>query len=328
MRSRAPFVVILLIVVGAFAYYFLHKREIANDAHVRASGTVEVTEVQIAPQVGGRILDLALDEGDLVEKNALVCHLSLDGLDSDVRAQTAALLREKERLRELLNGTRPEEIKKAEADLKSKQAQLAQAERDAKRYAALLAQEAVSKKEAELYEENARVLRESANAAQEQYALLVKGTREEEISQQKETVRQLEAQLDSSKLQLSYKKVFSPVSGMILSKNFESGEVISSGSPILTVGTPDDKWVKVYIPATQLDRIRVGQSAEVYVDSRPKNPFPGRVKAVAREAEFNPRLSLSQHERANQVFWVKVEVSGDEGRIKPGMPADVVFSAN
>ena len=327
MRSKAPFVVILLLVVGAFAYYFLREHSILGDARVRASGTVEVTEVQIAPQVSGRILDLTLDEGDSVARGQLVCHLSLDGLDSDVRAQAAALKRERERLRELENGVRPEEIRKAEADLKAKQAQLVQAERDAKRFAALLAQDAVSKKEAEMYAENAHVLRESVDAARQQYLLLERGTREEEISQQKETVSQLEAQLESTKLQLSYKQVFSPVTGAILSKNFQTGEVISPGSPILTVGTPDDKWVKVYIPATQLDKIRVGQPAEVYVDSPPKNPFPGRVKAVAKEAEFNPRLSLSQHERANQVFWVKVEVSGDEGRVKPGMPADVVFAA-
>lgn len=317
---------ILLLIVGVFVCYFLREHHVLGDALVRASGTVEVTGVQIAPQAGGRILALSLDEGDRVTKEQLVCTLSLDGLDSDVRAQAAALRREAERLRELKNGVRPEEIRKAHADLKAKQAQLAQAERDARRFAVLLAQDAVSKKEAETYEENARVLRESVDAAEQQYILQRKGAREEEISQQEEAVRQLEAQLESTKLRLSYKQVFSPVTGVVLSKNFQVGEVISPGSPILTVGLPDDKWVKVYVPATQLDKIRVGQAAEVYVDSPPKTPFPGRVKAVANEAEFNPRLSLNQSERANQVFWVKVEVTGDEGRVKPGMPADVVFS--
>lgn len=326
MKSKAPFIVILLLVVGTFAFYFAQGLNAAHDLRIRASGTVEVTEVQIAPQIEGRIIGLSLDEGDFVSQGQLVCHLSLDGLDSDIRAQEAALKRENEALRELLNGARPEEIRKADAELKGKQAQWQQARRDAARFAQLLSEDAVSKKEAELYEENARVLGEAVNSARQQYLLLKRGPREEEISRQRETIRQVEAQLESARLRLSYKKVFSPISGSVLSKNFESGEVISAGTPILTVGNTGDKWVKVYIPATQLDKIRIGQTAEVYADSPPETSFPGRVKAVAREAEFNPRLSLTQQERANQVFWVKVGVSGDEGRMKPGMPADVVFS--
>lgn len=328
MKSKALFVVILLFVVGAFGFCFSRGRNGVRDSRIRASGTVEVTEVQIAPQIEGRILGLSLDEGDFVSQGQLICHLSLDGLDSDIRAQEAALKRENEKLRELRNGTRPEEIRKAEAELKGKQAQWQQARRDAARFAQLLSEDAVSKKEAELYEENARVLGEAVNSVQQQYLLLKKGPREEEISRQRETVSQVGAQLEAAKLRFSYKKVYSPISGSILSKNFESGEVVSAGTPILTVGDTGDKWVKVYIPASQLDKIRIGQAAEVYADSPPVTPFPGRVKAVAKEAEFNPRLSLTQQERANQVFWVKVEVSGDKGRIKPGMPADVVFSAD
>lgn len=324
MKPQVPFVVVSILVIGVFSFCFLGRGGDDGGA-VTASGTVEAVEVRVAPQVGGRILDLDLEEGRYVTRGQTVCHLSADGLDSDVRAKEAVLGRERERLRELANGARPEEIKESLSALRAKEAELAQAERDAERYGLLYSEDLVSRREAELYRQNAAVLRESAEAARQQYLLLTRGTREEALAQQADAVRQAEAALDAARLLLSYKRVESPVSGIILSKNFETGEVVSQGSPLLTVAAEGDRWVGVYVPASLIDRIRVGQSADVYVGSPPDKPFPGRVSHVASEAEFNPRMSLSQRERENQVFRVKVVVSDDSGRVKPGMPADVVF---
>jgi HlyD family secretion protein len=260
-------------------------------------------------------------EGDLVAR------LSLDGLDSEEAAKLAAAGRERERLKALESGNRPEDILQSAADLRAKEAQLAQAERDAMRYAKLLEGDIVPRSEAEKYEENARVLRETVEAARQRHILLKKGPREEEIEQARLAIRQAEAELEAVRLQISYKELRSPASGVVLSKNYQPGEVVSPGAPIITIGVTDDPWVKVYIPATQLSRIAVGQSADVYVAYPSKTAIPGRVRAVAQEAEFNPRLSLTQEERANQVFWVKVALNDDSGRVKPGMPADVVFSS-
>jgi HlyD family secretion protein len=323
LKRKLAFALTVIIIVAAG---FCNFKRRAEETGVRASGTVEVTEVTVSPLVGGRIIFLELDEGDTIREGELVARLSLDGLDSEEAAKTAALERERGRLKELETGNRPEDILQGEADLRAKEIQLEQAERDAGRYAELLKGNIVSRSDAERFEENARVLRESVEASRQRYILLKKGPREEQIEQERQAIKQIEAELEAVRLQISYKEVYSPITGVILSKNFQNGEVVSPGAPLITAGAVNAPWVKVYIPATLLSRVSIGQSADIYIDSPPKNAIPGRVKSVAQEAEFNPRLSLTQEERANQVFWVKVAVSDDSGRVKPGMPADVVFA--
>ncbi|MDR1943834.1 MAG: HlyD family efflux transporter periplasmic adaptor subunit [Synergistaceae bacterium] len=327
LRTKIAVALVVIIIAGTLGYYNYGKAKSESDARIRASGAVEVTEVTVSPLVGGRLIYMRFDEGDRVEEGDLIARLSLDGLDSEEEAKRAALAREQEQLKALESGNRHEDIMKAEADLRAKEAQLAQAERDSRRYAELLEDDIVPRSEAERYEENARVLRESVAAARQQHILLKKGPREEEIAAQRHAIRQIEAEIDAVRVQISYKEISAPVSGLVLSKNYQLGEVVSPGSQILTLGATSDPWVKVYIPATQLSKISVGQQAEVYVDSPHENPISGRVRAIAQEAEFNPRLSLTQEERANQVFWVKVSLSDENGLVKPGMPADVVFSA-
>ena len=86
----------------------------------------------------------------------------------------------------------------------------------------------------------------------------------------------------------------------------------------------NDCWVKLYIPSTQLGLIRLGGLAEVQVDAYPDRVFLGKVSEVNQKAEYNPRLSLTQKERSNMVFWIKISIDNPDGVLKPGMPADVV----
>jgi HlyD family secretion protein len=322
LKRKIALSLAVTVIAGFLVFYNLEGEKTES---VRASGAVEATEVSVSPLVGGRITLMNLEEGDSVREGDLVARLSLDGLDSEEAANEAVLARERLHLKALESGNRSEEILQGEADLRAKEAQFAQAERDAARYAELLENDIVSRSEAERFEESARIAREAVISARQRYTLLKKGPRDEDIEAQRQTIKQIEAELEGVRLRISYKEVRSPISGVVLSKNYQPGEVVSPGSPLLTIGAIDDLWVKVYIPATQLSQIRLGGSAEVYIDPPPANAIQGRVRSVAREAEFNPRLSLTQSERANQVFWVKVAISDDSGRAKPGMPADVVF---
>jgi HlyD family secretion protein len=114
---------------------------------------------------------------------------------------------------------------------------------------------------------------------------------------------------------------------VVLTKRYEEGEMVPAGSSIGTVADRSDMWVKVYVPSAQLGRIRLGQSADVRVDAYPDRVFPGRISHVNQEAEYTPRQSLSERERTNLVFAVKVKVDGRDGVLKPGMPADVRIEA-
>ncbi|MPN21978.1 hypothetical protein SDC9_169360 [bioreactor metagenome] len=86
-----------------------------------------------------------------------------------------------------------------------------------------------------------------------------------------------------------------------------------------------DCWVKIYVSSTQLGLLKVGQQVDVKVDSFPDRTFVGQIKEISQNAEFTPRQSITQHERANLVFAVKVKIANDERILKPGMPADVII---
>jgi len=119
--------------------------------------------------------------------------------------------------------------------------------------------------------------------------------------------------------------IISPLSGRVLSKNYESGEYAAPGSAITTIGDMSDCWVKIYISSTQLGLIQPGQEVKVHIDSFPDTLFTGVISEISDKAEYTPRQSLTDRERTNLVHAVKVKLANEDGRLKPGMPADVTI---
>jgi len=138
-------------------------------------------------------------------------------------------------------------------------------------------------------------------------------------------VERSEAVLAGSRTQIADLTVASPLAGRVLSKNYEVGEYINAGVAIATIGDLQDCWVKVYVSTEQLGQIRLGQSVKVKIDAYPDKTFKGVIKEINQNAEYTPRQSITQRERANMVFAVKVKIENAEEMMKPGLPADVVF---
>ncbi len=117
--------------------------------------------------------------------------------------------------------------------------------------------------------------------------------------------------------------IFAPLSGVVLRKNAEEGETVAAGVPVVTIGDLDGPWIKVYVKEDQLGLVKLGQKAEVMVDSFPKKRYEGTVTLIASEAEFTPKNVQTREERVKLVFGVKVSVKNENNELKPGMPADV-----
>ena len=131
--------------------------------------------------------------------------------------------------------------------------------------------------------------------------------------------------LAASRTQVADLEVSSPLAGRVLSKNYERGEYVNAGSAIATVGDLDDCWVKIYVSTEQLGKIRLGQAARVKIDAYPDKSFRGEIKEISQNAEYTPRQSITQRERANMVFAVKIRLDNLTEIMKPGLPADVVI---
>lgn len=132
------------------------------------------------------------------------------------------------------------------------------------------------------------------------------------------------AGLQLAQLQLSYCTVASPVDGVLLTKALDSGEIAAPGKTLATVGRLDELTVTVYVPESDIGRVKVGSKAVLTTDSL-SSSFRCTVTSIASEAEFTPAQVETKDQRVKLVYAVRLSLSDPSGRLKPGMPADVAF---
>ncbi len=138
-------------------------------------------------------------------------------------------------------------------------------------------------------------------------------------------LNQAKAARDVIELNLEKSRVNSPISGTILTRNIEPGEVIQAGLTAMTISQLDDLRVTVYIPEDQYGQISLGDQAQLQVDSFPDQVFEAEVTRIADKAEYTPRNVQTKEERQKTVYEIELTVIDGRGILKPGMPTDVVF---
>jgi HlyD family secretion protein len=158
--------------------------------------------------------------------------------------------------------------------------------------------------------------------AQAQYRLVQQGPRKEQIDQARAKLKQTEASLNLAETRLGYATIYSPLQGIVLSKNIEPGEYVAPGTPVVTVADVEHVWLRAYIDAMDLGRVKVGQRAEVTTDSRGGRVYRGRVAFIAEDAEFTPKTVQTEKERVKLVYRIKIDIENPRMELKPGMPAD------
>jgi len=170
-----------------------------------------------------------------------------------------------------------------------------------------------------------RQAQDQARATKAVLDLALAGPRPETIEAARGRVAQAEAALRVAQAQLGYTTVFSPVAGVVVTRGAELGELVTPGMPIARVSVIDRPWLRVYVPETDLGRVKLGQSAGVTTDTYPDRTYPGRVVEIAQQPEFTPKNVQTKEERVKLVFGVKIEVENRDRELKPGMPADAVI---
>jgi HlyD family secretion protein len=306
---------------------------------VRASGHVEARDVRLAPEVGGRIILLNVNEGDRVEQGSLV--LRLDGREIDLTVQRAKADQShaEAQLRLLQAGARREDIRQAEAqlqasrdDVSAARAELASAEQDLQRFEALLAANAGARKQRDDARTQRDVARERVQAAEsrvraagEAVVRLKAGARREEIDAARARVAAAAAQVATAEESLSDTTLRSPITGVVTERLVEVGEVIAPGTPAVVITDLDHAWADVFVPEPVVPRIRLGQPATVFTDAGGSG-IAGTVGYISPKAEFTPRNVQTAEERSKLVYRVRIAVDNKEGILKEGMPVEAVIA--
>lgn len=322
MKKQYLILVCIVLLAAAAAGYKLYLHKVDG---IIATGTVEVTLADIVPRINGYITELTIQSGDPVTAGQVIARLKRPDLAAQLAADEAALAKARVQLTDLEKGARQQEYQQAAATVASARAVLDKAHNDLVRTRALFQQGAVSSQQLDAAQASFDVADNSLRAAESQQSLTAAGSRPDVIKAQQLEVQRLEAAVIAAQAALADTIITSPLTGTVLSKNFETGEYASPGSALATVGNLNDCWVKVYISSAQLGLIKLGQAVTVHVDAYPQRPFVGTIKEISQTAEFTPRQSITKEERANLVFYVKVKIDNPEGILKPGMPADVVI---
>lgn len=315
----AVIIAVLIMAAGAYKLYLQ-----SEDAKI-LTGTVEATKADITPRQGGYLRERPFKEGDRVEAGQAAAQLDVRDLEAQLAECDAALKKAQSQLIDLEKGARPQELREAAANVASARSVYKQSHADRLRYEELYSQGAVARQQLDQAVADDLVAINSLKAAREQEALLQEGNRVDEIEAQRAEVKRAEAALKNAQVDLADATLYSPVSGVVLSKNYEVGEYVAAGMSVATIVDLSDCWVRVYVPSDVLGSIKLGQECDVKIDAYPDKVFKGRIKEISDSAEYTPRNSITRRERANLVFAVKVALPNEEGIFKPGMVADVLI---
>lgn len=136
------------------------------------------------------------------------------------------------------------------------------------------------------------------------------------------------AALDLARLQYENASIKAPISGTVLARAIEKGELAVAGSPILTLADLKEVNLTVYLAERDIGKVKLGEEVLVSVDSYPDEKFKGKIVYISEKAEFTPKAIQTKAERVTQVFGIKIKISNPESKLKPGMPADAEFQWN
>jgi HlyD family secretion protein len=300
----------------------------------RASGYVEATDVRVSPQVGGRLIEVAVSEGDRVAAGALIA--KLDTTDTELALRRAEADRDQAAaaLALLEAGSRAEDVRQARAQADSAQAEIAAAESelqsataDLQRFDALLQSNAGSRKQRDdaatrrdVAAARVTAARERARAATEGVARLRAGARPEEIAGARARVAAADAQIAVLHKGLADAVLMSPVAGIVTAKLGDAGETIAPRTPIVAITDLDHAWANVYVDEPVVPRLRLGQPVTLVTDAGQR--LQGGITFISPKAEFTPRNVQTAADRSKLVYRIKVSVDNREGVLKPGMPVE------
>lgn len=327
MKKQVIAVIVVAVVGIGVAGGFWVSREREKSRVEIYNGVLEATEIDVRAQVGGQVVTVLAEEGDKVLSGQTICELDRSRYELQLRAAEAQLTAQSAKLEAMENGAREQELKQVEMVRDQAQIQKDKTEKDYDRLSRAAAEYADGFSEYEL--DTARAMKElaekNAERAQQAYDLAVAGVRDEEKRAQISIKDAYQAQADLYKIQLDDTVIKSPISGRLIERYVEPGELVMPGGLIATVANYRKLKLKVYVPVTRVGGIKIHQKAAVMIDAFPGKEFRAWVTHKSKQAEFTPKNVQTKEERSTLVYEVTVVVDNPTGHSIAGLPADVKF---
>jgi len=290
-------------------------------------GTIDIREVQLAFQDGGRILGLSVDEGAVVDKGQVVAELDPARFRMEVERLAGEVVAQARLVERLKNGSRPQEIAGAKAAVASARANLKEAELVLARKLSLQVTNRISQQEVDSARARMETWQATLKSAEEELSLTIEGPRREDVAAAEASLAALGAARDLAEQRLADTKLRAPAEGVIRTRILEPGAMASAGAPVLTMALTNPLWVRAYINEPDLGRVREGMRAEVQNDSRPDKRYKAWVGFISSTAEFTPKTVETTELRTKLVYRTRIFVCDSGQELRLGMPVTVVVDA-
>lgn len=293
---------------------------------IEASGTIESTNIIISARTAGNIQKLNFNEGAKVKAGDTVLIIDHEMLDIQLRQAIASKDVTEAQLRLMLSGSRKEDIIQAEQNLNQAKVNYELAERDKNRMQNLYESRSITQKQYEDAVARYDLMTAQFNAAKENFNKVKKIFRQEEIDQAKANLNKSIAGVDLLKKNIRDSYVVSTINGFLIKTFVERGETVTPMSSLFKVSDLDEVELVIYVSEEELGYVKLGQKADVTIDTYKDKIYDGKVTYISPEAEFTPKNIQTKDERTKLVFAVKITIPNNDYDLKPGMPADAVIS--
>ena len=277
-----------------------------NEKEFDATGTFEATETTVSAEQSGTLMRFVVDEGDEVAPDKEV------GLIDTT--QLWLKIRQLEATKEAYQSQKPD----LEKQMAATRQQLAKARQDEQRYRELVADGAAPSKMLDDAANQVQVLQRQLDALQSSLS-----NNANTLSKQ---MNATDAQVSQLRDQLGKCHIASPVAGTILEKYAEQGEFVTIGKPLFKVADMRQMYLRAYVTSAQLQNVKLGQKVKVMADfgNSQRREYEGTVSWISSRSEFTPKTILTDDERADLVYAMKVAIKND-GYVKTGMYGEVKF---
>jgi len=321
------FALVVLLAAGAFIWQWQRQQAAPSD-RIMLSGTIEARQIRPGFLVQGRITVLHVDEGMAVTKDQLLAEL--DNVDYRLALQQLTSKRDAVAavLAALEAGSRPEEIRAAEAALDETEARLVFSNTELFRLQGLVQKNLASKEQLDRTRMEQEVARAARNKARQNLDLLRAGPRQEDMDRARAELAAATAAMGTARQRLQHTRLEAPADGIVSARLAEVGSVVTAGVPVFEIDHLRSPWVRAYLNERDLPRVKLGQQVTIRADGLPGQSLEGRLGFISPRAEFTPKTVETRALRVDLVYRIKVDVDNTEGQLKLGMPVDLVLTAH
>ncbi|MBI4690786.1 MAG: HlyD family secretion protein [Nitrospirae bacterium] len=340
MKARIKIIPLVIVLLAAAALY-LYSREEKKEPALISTGIIEGTEVNISAKVSGRILELFCTEGDSVKEGQTIIRLESDDLAALVEQAKAGIERSRAEIKVAESSlwsaeadvrSAEADIKNAEADVEKTRALTDEAKRELDRAESLFKEEYITKASLDLARTNhdtstanhtSSKARLKAAHSKKDAASARLNTAVSELDSAKAKMKESGANLFYNTSRLKDTMISSPISGTVVFKSLEKGEMASPGTTIMTIVDMNNLYARVDIEETKVGLVSLGKDAIIRTEGIKGREFKGKVSEIGRYADFATQRDVVRGRQDIKTFRVKIKVQNPDGLLKPGMTVEV-----